>query len=72
MVAGNSKDALLQPNTIVLTESTAKKYFRNDNYSNAIGKTIKIENDSTTYLNYNSAVFYTAPCTLIMFCQLYS
>ncbi len=50
MVAGNSKDALSQPNTMVLTESTAKKYFGNDNYRNAIGKTIKIENDSTTYL----------------------
>ena len=30
-VAGNPKTALIQPNTVVITESTAKKYFGNEN-----------------------------------------
>lgn len=38
---GSSNQALRDPNTIVLTESTAKKYFGE---SDAIGKTIKLNN----------------------------
>ncbi len=42
MLAGNPKKALVAPNSLVLTESTAKKYFGN---SNPIGKTIIIDNE---------------------------
>ncbi len=37
---GDPKTALARPNTIVLTESTAKRYFGNES---AIGKTIRLE-----------------------------
>ncbi|MCQ6956889.1 ABC transporter permease [Mucilaginibacter aquariorum] len=37
MISGEPKTALLEPNTVVLTESTAKKYF---NTTDAVGKTI--------------------------------
>jgi putative ABC transport system permease protein len=37
LIAGDAKTALLQPNTVVITQSTAKKYFGAEN---AIGKTI--------------------------------
>jgi putative ABC transport system permease protein len=37
MISGDPKTALLEPNTVVLTESTAKKYF---NTTDAVGKTI--------------------------------
>jgi putative ABC transport system permease protein len=39
-VAGNTKTALNEPNTVVITESTAKKYFGG---SNAVGKTIEAD-----------------------------
>src|SRR5258708_1145707 len=38
-LAGDKKTALTEPNTVVLTEETAGKYF--GNWKNAIGKTIK-------------------------------
>lgn len=41
-VYGNSKSQLERPNTAVLSESTARKYFGN---ANPIGKTINIDND---------------------------
>jgi putative ABC transport system permease protein len=37
MISGDPKTALLEPNTVVITESTAKKYF---NTTDAVGKTI--------------------------------
>jgi putative ABC transport system permease protein len=40
-LAGNPNTALKEPNTVVLTESQAKKYFRDDD---AIGKTIRLDN----------------------------
>ncbi len=45
-LAGNAKTALKDPNSVVLTETTAEKYFGlgPNNYRNAIGKTIKYEN----------------------------
>lgn len=44
---GNPNAGLMQPNTVVVTETTAKKYFGNDN---AIGKTIRLDRDSSTYI----------------------
>jgi putative ABC transport system permease protein len=41
LVAGNPKTALTQPNTVVITESTARKYFGNDN---PIGKFLNVDN----------------------------
>jgi len=38
-IAGNPKTALAEPNTVVLTQSTAEKYF--GDWHNAIGRTIK-------------------------------
>ncbi|HEX4374528.1 MAG TPA: ABC transporter permease, partial [Puia sp.] len=43
LVEGDAKTALLQPNSIILTETTAKKYFGNDD---AIGKTIVYTNNN--------------------------
>lgn len=46
-IAGDLNTALNEPNTVVITESTAKKYF---NTTNAIGKTIETnDNNSTLY-----------------------
>jgi putative ABC transport system permease protein len=45
MIAGDPKTALKEPRTVVINESTAKKYF---NTANAIGKTL-ILNDSLLY-----------------------
>ena len=46
MIEGDAKTALSQPNTIVITQSIAKKYFGNDN---AMGKIIAIENADNPY-----------------------
>ncbi|RYF86065.1 MAG: ABC transporter permease, partial [Chitinophagaceae bacterium] len=46
-ISGNLKTALNEPNTVVLTESTARKYFGS---ANAVGKTVETnENGSTLY-----------------------
>ncbi len=46
-IAGNTKTALNEPNTVVITASTAQKYFGT---SDAVGKTIETnENSSTLY-----------------------
>jgi putative ABC transport system permease protein len=42
MLYGNPKTALAEPNTVVITESIAKKYF---NSSQVVGKTLTIENN---------------------------
>jgi putative ABC transport system permease protein len=41
MVAGNPKKALNEPNTVVVTENTAKKYF---NSTNVLGKVLRFDN----------------------------
>jgi putative ABC transport system permease protein len=41
MIAGNPENALQEPNAVVLTESTAHKYFGNEN---AMGRTITLAN----------------------------
>jgi putative ABC transport system permease protein len=43
---GDPATCLGKPNAVVITESTAKKYFGNDN---AIGKTLLFENDRTPF-----------------------
>ncbi|MFT3750492.1 MAG: ABC transporter permease [Agriterribacter sp.] len=46
-IAGDTRTALNEPNTVVITESTAKKYFGT---TNAIGKIIETnDNDKTLY-----------------------
>jgi putative ABC transport system permease protein len=46
-IAGDPNTALNEPNTVVITESTAKKYFQT---VNAVGKTIETnDNNSTLY-----------------------
>ncbi len=46
-LSGNTKTALNEPNTVVITESTAKKYFGT---TEAVGKTIETnDNNSTLY-----------------------
>lgn len=44
LLNGNPKTVLSQPNSIVITENMAKKYFGN---TNAVGKTISIKNNGT-------------------------
>ena len=46
-ISGDTKNALNEPNTVVITESTAKKYF---DVADAVGKTIETnDNNSTLY-----------------------
>ena len=46
-IAGDTRNALNEPNTVVITKSTAQKYFGT---TNAVGKTIETnENNSTLY-----------------------
>jgi len=44
LLTGNPEKALVQPNSVVLNEKTAKKYFGST--SNAIGKTLKADQNS--------------------------
>jgi len=44
-LAGDKKAALTEPNTVVLTQETAEKYF--GNWRDAVGKTIVYENKNT-------------------------
>lgn len=46
LLSGNIHDALIAPYDVVLTESTAKKYFGN---SNPVNKTLRVGNDSNLY-----------------------
>lgn len=45
LIAGNPQQVLVNPNTVVISESTAKKYFGTEN---PIGKTLQV-NDKTTF-----------------------
>jgi putative ABC transport system permease protein len=50
-IEGDTKTALNDPNTVVITESTAKKYFPQDaahNAVNVLGKTVEVKNGNTT------------------------
>lgn len=46
---GNPSTALERPNTVVISESTAKKYFgkKQDGYREVVGKTIIVDNEQT-------------------------
>ncbi|MGB4845958.1 MAG: ABC transporter permease [Ferruginibacter sp.] len=57
-IAGNPKKALFEPNTVVLTESAAKKYF---NDVNVLGKTIEIKKGETTNPYKITAVIHDVP-----------
>ncbi len=46
LIKGDPKNALRLPHSLVMTETTAKKYFGNEE---AIGKLIKVESDTTLY-----------------------
>ncbi|MBC7867192.1 MAG: ABC transporter permease, partial [Gloeobacteraceae cyanobacterium ES-bin-316] len=56
-LSGNTKTALSEPNTVVITESTAKKYF---NTTEAVGKTIET-NDNNRSLYKVTAVIKDIP-----------
>jgi putative ABC transport system permease protein len=43
MIAGNAATALKEPNSIILDETTAKKYF---NSTDVIGKTLRVDNNA--------------------------
>jgi putative ABC transport system permease protein len=45
LIAGNPKSALNDPNTVVISESTAKKYFST---LDAVGKTIEVDDNGST------------------------
>ncbi|MBX2961022.1 MAG: ABC transporter permease [Cyclobacteriaceae bacterium] len=47
LLEGNPKFVLREPNTLVLTERIAKKFFRDEK---ALGKLITVRNDTTTYV----------------------
>lgn len=46
LLEGDPQTALLEPNTIVFSESLAKKYFGNES---ALGKIVTVGNDNTSY-----------------------
>lgn len=48
MLAGDPRSALTEPNSVVITESTAKKYFGTQNYQEVIGKMLVV-NDTSLY-----------------------
>jgi putative ABC transport system permease protein len=51
LVQGDVKSVLSAPHQLVLTESSAKKYFGNEHgeYLNAVGQSLKVGNDSIPY-----------------------
>src|SRR5205085_6090408 len=52
LLSGNANTALTSPHNVLLTESTAKKYFGGagaEGYRGVIGKELQIANDSIPY-----------------------
>ncbi len=57
-IEGDTKTALNEPNTVVITESTAKKYFAS---THALGKTIETKNGNNTTLYKITAIIKDIP-----------
>ncbi|MDQ6902839.1 MAG: ABC transporter permease [Bacteroidota bacterium] len=68
-IEGNPATALSRPNTVVISESTAKKYFgkNSGDYRDVIGKTIVIDNDKTLAV---TGVFKDFPENSTLDCNL--
>jgi len=47
LIHGNPREALVQPNSVILTQSTARKYFGNDD---GLGKQLFLFSDTTSYM----------------------
>ncbi|MEO8712832.1 MAG: ABC transporter permease [Parafilimonas sp.] len=52
-IEGNTQTALVEPNTVVITESTAKKYFGT---IHALGKTIEIKSDKNPFYKVTAVI----------------
>lgn len=52
-IEGDTKNALNEPNTVVITESTAKKYFGN---TNVVGKTIETNESKNNLYNITAVI----------------
>lgn len=57
-IIGNTETALYEPNSVVITESAAKRYFGNP--AEALGKTLETQDNGTTLYNI-TAVIYDIP-----------
>ena len=57
-VAGDTRTALNEPNTVVISESTARKYF---GQANAVGKTLQVNEDNKELLYKVTAVIKDIP-----------
>ena len=53
VIAGNTQTALIEPNTVVITESTAKKYFGS---TNVIGKTIETKDSKNPFYKITAVI----------------
>jgi putative ABC transport system permease protein len=53
VVEGDTRHALVEPNTVVITESTAKKYFGT---IHALGKTIEIKSDKNPFYKVTAVI----------------
>jgi len=53
VIEGDIKHALVEPNTVVVTESTAKKYFGT---THALGKTIQIKDDKNPFYKITAVI----------------
>jgi putative ABC transport system permease protein len=58
LIEGNEKTALSEPNSIIISESTARKYFGD---GEAIGKTLKLGNHSAVFECAVTGVFQDVP-----------
>jgi putative ABC transport system permease protein len=52
-IAGNTRTALFEPNTVVITESTARKYFGK---TDVLGKTIEVQGDKNPFYKITAVI----------------
>ncbi len=52
-ISGNTRTALNEPNTVVITETTARKYFGK---TEALGKTIEVQGDKNPYYKITAVI----------------